>query len=551
MRWVALTLLLSSSLVAQTNDDLVGLWGVEANFGPQIRGPFTLERSQSVWTLRAGGFEVTAPANGDELRIAVPGGLGELRGSVASAFWIQPATNLVPHATPVKLEAIGSGAWRGVITPLDDRFSLYLPIAREADGSLRGSFHNPEMNWNGRAAWFRIERGAESIQLIDPSTGKARFVQPYDPGQRRIAMEFGTPIALAPRTREQAVGFVPRSPSAAPYRYRIPLDLRDGWKVARASAVGLDEELLRQLVERIAGVDPSDHVSPRIHSVVIARHGRLVLDEYFYGYSADRPHDLRSASKTFTSMMAGIAMDRVPSFTIHSPIDPRHPDITLGHLLTHSSGLDCDDNDDHSPGNESTMQTQTRQPDWLRYFADLPVVRPPGTKYAYCSGGMNMALGMVGKATQMWLPELFERFVARPLQMGLYHVNLTPTGDAYGGGGIYMRPRDLIKLGQTYLDGGVWNGRRVVSQAWVKTSTARQIDNGGAGDGYGWHLNTLRLGDREYRQYEANGNGGQYVMVIPELDLVVAFTAGNYNRYPIWKTFREELVPRYVMAGSK
>ena len=99
-----------------------------------------------------------------------------------------------------------------------------------------------------------------------------------------------------------------------------------------------------------------------------------------------------------------------------------------------------------------------------------------------------------------------------------------------------MRPRDFLKLGQTYLDGGVWNGRRVVPKEWAKTSTAKS---------YAWHRHVLD----GVQTYEASGNGGQFAIVVPELGLTVAITAGNYGQYAVWKTFREELVPKYVICA--
>ena len=509
---------------------LVGLWGSDTTFGPEVRGPFTLERTASAWTLRVAGYEVSSPVNGPGLRIPLPANLGELRGTTTRAFWIQPRGNLGQFATPVALEQFAPNAWRGTIAPLDDRLSLYLLIRAGEDGSLRGSFHNPDVNWTGRAPWFRIVEKEGSLELIDPATGKVRFVQPYDKHQQQIAMDFGAPIALMPRTREQAIGFQPRTPVQTSYSYRVPLDRGDGWKTARARDVGLDEESLRKLVEHVLAIDLAERDAPRIHSLLVARHGRLVLEEYFFGYSADRPHDLRSASKALTSLMAGIA-----ALPADSPIAPGS-NITLAHLLTHTSGLACDDDDEKSPGNEDVMQGQQTQNDWYRYFLDLPVVHRPGTKYAYCSAGINFAGGMVAKTTGAWLPEFFDSHIARPMQFGRYHIKLMPEGQAYGGGGMYLRPRDFLKFGPMLLAGGTWNGKRIASKEWLETSTSRS---------YAWHRH--KLGD--YDEYEASGNGGQFLIVVPELDLAVVITAGNYGQYRVWKTFREELVPRYVLSA--
>lgn len=557
---------------AQPGDDLIGLWGSESTFGPEVRGDFTLERSANQWIARIAGFEVSAPAGAD-LRFVLPGGQGELRARVDGvgakrsirAFWVQPGGNVSPYAVPVTLERAGVSAWRGSIVPLDERFSLYLHVRRHDDGSLRGSFHNPEFNWNGRSRWFRVTRDGESVKLADPTTGRVRYAQAYDSGQRTIAMEFGTPIALKPRSADQAIGFYPRTPAATSYSYRAPVPQADGWRTAHVGDVGMDDGPLQALVQRILTSDPLGDSAPRIHSLLVARRGKLVLEEYFFGFNSERLHDLRSASKTITAIMAGVAVDRGARFTMQTPVyslfpqsdssassDPRKVRITVAHLLTHSTGLACDDNDEASPGNEDTMQRQQKQRDWYRYTLDLSVVHDPGTRYAYCSGAINLVGGIIRQTTNTWLPEFFEQRLARPLQIERYAINLMPTGEAYSGGGIYMRPRDLLKLGELHLRGGVWNGARVVSKRWIDESTAHRIAvPNGSSDGYGWHRHTLRVGGRTYQEYEANGNGGQFLIVVPELDLAIVFTAGNYGQYHIWRKFRDELVPQYIIAAVK
>ncbi|MCU0252764.1 MAG: beta-lactamase family protein [Vicinamibacterales bacterium] len=553
----------------QPTPDITGLWGSETTFGPQVRGDLTLERLGESWTLRIGGFEVAAPAGGDSLRLALPGGQGELRawldpgGSDIRAYWVQPAGNLGSFATPVALERTRAGAWRGIVGPLDERFSLYLHVVRQQDGTLKGVFHNPEMNWNGRAPWFRVAVEGDTVALVDPSSGKKRFVQPFDADRRQISMDFGGPVVLSPRARDQAIGFYPRTPASARYTYREPLASDDGWVTARAADAGLDESILESAVETILRTDPLGDNAPRMHALLVARHGKLVLDEYFFGFSQSRPHDLRSASKTLTSVLAGVAMDRGAPFTTDTPAwsvlprdaaggapDARKQAVTVGQLLTHSSGLACDDNDSSSPGNEDTMQQQTKV-DWYRYTRDLPMAHDPGTTYAYCSGGINLVGAIVRETTGAWLPDYFDRYIARPMDIRRYHMNLMPSGEAYAGGGIRMTPRNFLKFGQMYLDGGVWKGRQIVSRAWVKRSTSRQIAGpNGSTDGFGWHRYTLTSGGRTYQEYEASGNGGQFLMVLPDLDLVVVMTGGSYGQYGVWRTFREEFVPSFILPSA-
>ena len=471
------------------------------------------------------------------------------------AFWVQPGGDGgQEQSTPIPLRASGPNAWLGVVTPLEERFPLYLSVSRASDGLLRGIFRNPEANWPGRAGAYTITRAGDQLAFTDGRTHELRYRQPYDSANHTILFDFGAPIRLTPRPPEQAVGFFPRSRPLAPYEYRVPVTRGDGWRTAQASAVGLDENALRTIVRSLGSSDPLSDSTPRVHSLLVARRRRLVLEEYFYGYDADRPHDLRSASKTMTSVMAGVAMQRGARFDMSSrvdSIDAAHAAITVGQLLNHTSGLACDDDDDKSPGNEDTMQSQSAEPDWYRYVIALPVVHPPGSTYAYCSGGINLVGRVIGQSVHEWLPSFFERYVARPMQITHYSINLMPTGEAYSGGGMHLTSRDLLKFGTLYLDGGVWNGKRLMSAAWVTQSTSRQVSRAdGSEDGFGWHLHVLRAGGREYQTYEASGNGGQMLIVVPELGLTAVVTAGNHGQYQVWQKVREVLIPLGNRGGD-
>ncbi len=565
---VALGTVAVATAAAQTapgrrGDDLLGLWGGEAVLGPQVRGELVLERRDRRWTLRVAGFEAAAEQAGDSVVIPLPGGQGTLRASVTGGpatrdaraphgFWVQPSTDggNPAYAVPLRFVPTGVAAWRATLTPLDARFPLYLLVSRGEDGALRGAFRNPAANWPGRAGRYGVVPESGTVTFLDPRTKKVAYRQPYDSARRTMLFDFGGPIVLTPRTPEQAVGFVPRSPALPPYAYRTPAAWPDGWTAAPAGSVGMSTTALERIVRRIAGADPLADGDARVHALLVARRGRLVLDEYFYGYGADQLHDLRSASKTVTSVMAGAAMYRGARFGMSTSVAPGAGGvpITVGNLLTHTSGLACDDDDDASPGNEDTMQAQPVE--WYRYTLALPRVHAPGTTYAYCSGGINLVGQVIEQATHAWLPAFFDSAVARPLQISHYAVNLMPSGEAYAGGGLQLRPRDLLKFGQLYLDGGTWHGRRIVSAAWAAQSTAHQVDRpDGSSDGFGWHRHTLRAGARDYQTYEASGNGGQFVVVVPELALVVATTAGNYGQYGAWRRIREELVPAVMEAA--
>lgn len=581
-------LVLASPAAAQPADPLVGLWGVQLNFGPELRGDLVVRRSGRNWTAEIGGARTTfAPENG-RVRFAF-GGRGGFRGRLTAAgltgFWLQPPGELEdrrdpggsgqPFATPMQLRPAGPGVLRGTIVPLDGRFTLWLSIFRTPDGAVMAAFRNPEMNSNGGASRFNVSREGDSIRFrLRHEGGEVAQDATYVRSSDRIRIDWpdlGRTIELVRRTPTQAAAFFPRPLGAPLYDYARPPQLDDGWRTARAGETGLDEAALQAIVRSIAASDPTTRPPVMMHSLLVAHRGRLVLEEYFFGHDRTMPHDMRSAGKTFGSVMLGTAPARRAGLTPDTRLyellrgrgpfanpDPRKARITLAHVLTHSSGLACNDYDDNSPGNEGTMQSQDAQPDWWRYTLDLPMAHEPGARYAYCSANSNLVGAALTHATGDWLPELFRREVAEPLRFGRWHWNLMPNGEGYLGGGAFLLPRDFLKIGQLYLDEGVWNGRRVVPAEWVRTSTAPRMEispattgiseadfgnsYGRGHDGLAWHVYPTTSGGRSYASYEATGNGGQVLVVVPELDLAVVFTGGNYMQGGVWGRWRQQIV---------
>jgi len=585
-----------------TEDPLVGLWAAEIMFGPALRGKLTLTRDGAQWRATLGNAETSFPGDGETVRFAFPGNLGGFRGALEkggrriTGFWLQPpGTTRDPgdprgssqsFASPLVLGAAGRNVWRGTVEPLEETFTLYLRIFRDSAGMLLAAFRNPEQNSIGGTTQFRLTREGESIEFHagrDPAQPEIRHTATFvrSPDRIRISWpDVGRTLDLARATPEQTARFFPRPPGAPVYVYAKPSAIGDGWVTARARDVGIDEAFLARLVRRLADADPSVRRPALIHSLLVARRGKLVLEEYFFGFDREQTHDIRSAGKTFGSILLGAAMMRGVKVSPETPLyrilsgmgpfadpDPRKARITVAHLMTHTSGLACDDNDETSPGREETMQSQTVQPDWWKYTLELPMAHEPGARYAYCSANSNLVGAVLKTATGTSLPELFERWVARPLQFGRYSWNLMPTGDGYLGGGAFLRPRDLLKIGQMYLDGGAWRGRRIVDGSWVARSTAPQVQispattgldkdrfpefYGEGEDAWAWHLNRLHSGERTYREYEASGNGGQLLMVIPDLELVVVFTAGNYRQGGIWGRFRDQIVPQEIIPSIR
>jgi CubicO group peptidase (beta-lactamase class C family) len=240
-------------------------------------------------------------------------------------------------------------------------------------------------------------------------------------------------------------------------------------------------------------------------------------------------------------MLTGAALRRGFPVSVTTPVyatvmgpppadlDPRKAEITVENLLTMSSGLDCDDSDPNSAGNEDVMQEQTGQPDWYRFTLELKMVRRPGEKAVYGSANPNLLGGVLARMTGHWLPDLFHDLLAEPLGIEHYAVNLTPTGEAYMGGGLRLRPRDFMKAGQLMLDRGRWGGRQVVSPEWARRSASPLYEIRGLHYGYLWWVIEYPYHGRTVRAFFAGGNGGQVVMGVPDLDLVIAFYGGNYG----------------------
>jgi CubicO group peptidase (beta-lactamase class C family) len=555
---------------------LAGLWGVEQNLGPQVRGELILDARGPEWRAHIAGYDVSVERKGEDVSFTLPGGAGELRAHFTPdaksiiGHWIQPANAVYNnrYASPVVLSNIQEHVWRGEVVPLEERVSFYLSIQRSSDGSLAAFIRNPEFNFFRRRTYQVGLKGSEFALSQNGNELRGR----YDPQADTITLpllDSAPPLVLTRRTEHDAIGFYPRVvPREQNYVYLPPVQASDGWPTASLAEVGLKQAPLSQLVGQILKANLEENSLP-IQSLLIARHGKLALEEYFYGFSRERPHDTRSAGKTWATVLVGVARQHgaslspetavYPLFSQYKPFahwDERKAKLTLLDLMTMTSGFACDDSNDNSPGQEDRMQSQTEQPDWYKYTLDLPMANDPGgDKGVYCSADINLVGAVVRQATGKWLPDLFQQDFAQPLQINEYHLNLMPTGEAYMGGGLYMRPRDLLKLGQLYANGGAWNGKQVIDKGWVQQSTRRWSnlsDPLGMDHQYGfaWHIYHFNLGGKVYRMYFAGGNGGQLVMVFPELDMVVSYNGGAYGEAQKFFRWQAVLVPQYIIPSA-
>lgn len=557
-------LLLASGAGAQTDTSLVGLWYAKRWFGPELRGELRLVRKGDRWEASIGPRTATANVGRDSVFFDLPSGgtfRGRLKrnGAALDGHWIQPPTMRTGrrHATPVVFTPCGAGCFSGNVQPFEDEFTFYMEVKPRADGKLGAFLRNPERNQGRFIGLDHLARRGDTVFFRNASdstfeTGLLRF-------GRLSAVFRGATFDFQKLSPDSFTYFYPRGRRTATYTYAVPRARNDGWPVARAEDVGMSSEKLAAMVQTIVDGTTDSAAAFRLHGILIARHGKLVLEEYFFGEHADRPHDTRSASKTILPVVLGAAIhagyDVGPETPVYatlgdtsSTLEPRKRAMKLLHPLTMSSGLNCDDSGELRPGNEDVLTEQDTNPDWTRMILGLETLRDPGEKAVYCS--INSFLGgeVVRRATGRWIPELVWDLVGRPLEMGPYSLQLSPLGEGYLGGGAYFRPRDFMKIAQLYANGGTWKGRRIVTEAWIRESVQPRYPLFVPQQyGYQWWTLTYPYQGRRIPVHYASGNGGQFTMYFPDLALVVSAWGGNYaDRGAI--TMRQ-LIPQHVLPA--
>jgi CubicO group peptidase (beta-lactamase class C family) len=329
----------------------------------------------------------------------------------------------------------------------------------------------------------------------------------------------------------------------------IPVARDDGWPVASINEDKfVDRGGLCGMADRLAA-------SSNVHTVLVACAGKLVFERYFSGsdeingwrvenvtFDVGTLHNMKSVSKSVTSLAVGIAIDRGLIRSVNEPIFSFFPELSdlrsaekdriqLVHALTMSMGLKWVEatpaTGDYN--NDETRMHIARDP--CRYVLGLPVTAPAGQEFFYNTGALTLVSTIMRKATGRPLDEFAREALLKP--MGITEFDWTRVrGDSDAGGGLRLRPRDMAKIGQLILAGGRWNDRQIVSKAWIETSTTPKLK---ATDdqlyGYLWWLGRSRLNGREVHWVGALGRGGQSIRIVLELDLVVIVTAGYYQDY--------------------
>lgn len=345
------------------------------------------------------------------------------------------------------------------------------------------------------------------------------------------------------------------------------------WPRATFAAQDLDAPQIEELVTRARNGDFGN-----VDRLVVVRNGFLVLDERFerdyrvvsrgksgplgcgidacadttevHAYNYLHPdvhpwwrgrdvHSLQSITKSVTATLIGIAIQRGEIRDVQTPllsffdaydlsgVDARLRRATLQDLLTMRSGIEWHEADRPPDETNTTFQLEHAD-DWIRFTFAQPMDADPGTKWVYNSGGSQLMAEVIRSATGDHVDAYAERHLFEPLGIDDYHWKKTPTGHPDTEGGLYLEALDLARIGQLYLNDGVWDGQRILPEGWAAEATARHVDriredDNAPGYGYQW----WRYDRRDTDIWAGNGFGGQLLVIIPAHGIVGVINSWN------------------------
>ncbi len=362
------------------------------------------------------------------------------------------------------------------------------------------------------------------------------------------------------------------------YTFQQPADIGDGWSIMHASDAGMDVTRLEAMMNAVRNGQ-----FPYIDSIAIAAGGSLVLDETVRRSTDDRDqrvgnadpsvHAQFSITKSVTSLLVGIAVDEgyidsvdVPYLSLfpyadYENWDERKNDMTLHHALAMQLGLEWDEFDpDYTSPDNQLNRFYREEFDFSKALLDLPLAADPGTEYAYNTAAAVSLGQAIENAAPLTLTDFGLNELMLPMSITRLEFLRTPTELIDGGSGLYAGTRDVVKFGQLLLDGGTWNGERIVSEAWIAESLMPRTeivwpdpenwDWQLEGYGYQWWLGHYEFGGAQIPTWVGWGFGGQFLVAIPDLDLVIAINSDGYDGNNIAVNDPHALIRNYVLPSA-
>jgi len=311
-------------------------------------------------------------------------------------------------------------------------------------------------------------------------------------------------------------------------------------------AEGIDSSAILALVHALKAA------RLEMHSLMILRHGKVIAEGWWHPFAPDYPHTLYSLSKSFTSTAIGLAVaeglltvdDAVISFfpdDLPPEVSPQLAAMQVRHLLSMSTGQAL----------EPTFHMMSEAETWVKGFFEIPVVAQPGTHFLYNTGATYMLAAILAKVTGETLVDYLRPRLFAPLGIDNPQWEMSPQGIHTGGFGLSITTEDIARFGQLYLQKGNWQGKQLISEAWVEEATSKQIENGNPathsdwGQGYGYQFWRMQPAGG----YRGDGAFGQYCLVLPEQEMVVAITSAVLEMQPTLDLIWKHLLPA-VHAGS-
>lgn len=363
------------------------------------------------------------------------------------------------------------------------------------------------------------------------------------------------------------------------YPYKAPEDINDGLEVGTLEDANLDTFSLQKAVGLI-----EQGKFGEVHSMLVYKDGLLVLEEYFSGhqYQWDAPghkgsyvtwdretqHCIHSDTKSFVSLCIGIAIDKGFIKNVNQSIFDYLPGyldykkdgkeyITIEHLLTMTSGIQWEEWDISLSSIENDQIGIWFYEDGpMNYVLGKPMAAVPGTRFNYSGGDIQILAEILENATGMDLNDFSAKYIFKPMEIDSYDWWLVfDSGEIQAAGGLKLTPRDMIKIGAMMLNNGTWNGNQIISENWVEKCTSPWNGNtdikvpgedlGKVGYAYTWWTKDFTYSGDDIRMYFALGWGGQKIIVLPDLDMVLAFNGANYTS----KVHQFEIIERFILPA--
>ncbi len=353
--------------------------------------------------------------------------------------------------------------------------------------------------------------------------------------------------------------------------FSTPQSLNDGWKISSPDKLGFNQQQFESLINNVS------NKNSKLNSLVIARHDKLIVDKYFNGYSPDSIQKIWSITKVITGTTIGIAADKgllsekdsiYKYLTDYIPVENSSiGKITIEHLITMTSGFEWIE----LGGPQSAGFQLAYSNDWIAFTLNQPHTNIPGTTFNYSTGNTMLLAPIIKKATNLQADEFTKDNLFRPLGITDFEWDKqsefwikTQSGELPGakrpdnidykkpfadlsntGSGLRMKPRDLCKIGQLYLNKGKWNGKQIVSEKWINESIQSHFGN----SNYGYHWRLMNINQKPC--YYATGFGLQRIFVFPTFDLVVVMTQQHYETMPQGEKWTNQFLTKLLETIEK